>query len=114
MFAYLDNSATTRPCPEAVAAMVEALETGWGNPSSLYRFGMDAAHRLKAARDQVAKALGGGAGPGVFHFRRDGGGQLGHLLRHVPDGEAGQARDHHGCGASCGAESHEAAGGAGI
>ena len=58
MFAYLDNSATTRPCPEAVAAMVEALETGWGNPSSLYRFGMDAAHRLKAARDQVAKALG--------------------------------------------------------
>ena len=58
MFAYLDNSATTKPCPEAVAAMVEALETGWGNPSSLYRFGMDAARRLKAAREQVAKALG--------------------------------------------------------
>ena len=57
MFAYLDNSATTKPCPEAVAAMVEALETGWGNPSSLYRFGMDAARRLKAAREQVAKAI---------------------------------------------------------
>ena len=52
------DSATTKPCPEAVAAMVEALETGWGNPSSLYRFGMDAARRLKAAREQVAKALG--------------------------------------------------------
>ena len=38
--------------------MVEALETGWANPSSLYRFGMDAARRLKAAREQVAKALG--------------------------------------------------------
>ena len=39
MFAYLDNSATTRPCPEAVAAMVEALETGWGNPSSCTALG---------------------------------------------------------------------------
>lgn len=58
MFAYLDNSATTKPCPEAVAAMVEALETGWANPSALYRFGMDAAGRLRTAREQVAKALG--------------------------------------------------------
>ena len=33
MFAYLDNSATTKPCPEAVAAMVEALETGWATPA---------------------------------------------------------------------------------
>ena len=58
MLAYLDNSATTKPCPEAVAAMVDALETGWGNPSALYRFGMDAARRLRVAREQVAKALG--------------------------------------------------------
>ena len=63
MFAYLDNSATTKPCPEAVAAMVEALETGWGNPSSLYRFGMDAARRLKAAREQVAKCFSPPAAP---------------------------------------------------
>ena len=58
MLAYLDNSATTKPCPEAVAAMVDALETGWGNPSALYRFGMDAARRLRVAREQVAKSLG--------------------------------------------------------
>lgn len=55
---YLDNSATTRPCVEAVAAMVEALETGWGNPSALYRFGMDAQAGLQTARAQVARALG--------------------------------------------------------
>ena len=55
---YLDNSATTRPCPEAVAAMVEALESGWGNPSALYRFGMDAPASLQTARAQVARALG--------------------------------------------------------
>lgn len=58
MFAYLDNSATTKPCPEAVAAMTRALEESWGNPSALYRFGMDAAQDLRQARGQVAKALG--------------------------------------------------------
>ena len=55
---YLDNSATTKPCPEAVAAMKDALENTWANPSTLYGFGMEAAHRLKAAREQVAHAMG--------------------------------------------------------
>lgn len=58
MIAYLDNSATTKPCPEAVAAMVEALEKNWANPSALYRFGADAAAKLRKARLQVAKAMG--------------------------------------------------------
>lgn len=55
---YLDNSATTRPCAEAVAAMKDALEIHWANPSTLYGFGMEAAHSLKTAREQVAHALG--------------------------------------------------------
>lgn len=55
---YLDNSATTRPCPEAVAAMQSALTEDWGNPSSLYGFGIQAARRLRTARDQTARALG--------------------------------------------------------
>ena len=55
---YLDNSATTKPCPEAAAAIHDALETHWANPSTLYGFGMEAAHSLKAAREQVARALG--------------------------------------------------------
>ncbi len=58
MIAYLDNSATTKPCPEAVAAMVEALEESWANPSALYRLGGDAAAKLRKARLQVAKAMG--------------------------------------------------------
>ena len=29
---YLDNSATTKPCPEAIAAMQAALTDCWGNP----------------------------------------------------------------------------------
>ena len=55
---YLDNSATTKPCPEAVQAMTQALTETWGNPSALYAFGIDTAHALRAARAKVAAALG--------------------------------------------------------
>ena len=55
---YLDNSATTKPCNEAVNAMTTALVEGWGNPSALYSFGIDAAHALRNARHQVATAMG--------------------------------------------------------
>ncbi len=55
---YLDNSATTKPCKEAVDAINAALTEGWGNPSALYDFGIDAAHALRSARIQVASALG--------------------------------------------------------
>ena len=55
---YLDNSATTKPCREAVEAMTKALTVGWANPSALYSFGIDAAHALRDARKQVATAMG--------------------------------------------------------
>ena len=55
---YLDNSATTRPCPEAVAAMTNAMTENWGNPSALYNFGIDIAHALRDARHKVASTLG--------------------------------------------------------
>ena len=55
---YLDNSATTKPCKEAVEAMTNALTVGWANPSALYGFGIDAAHALRTARHQVAAAMG--------------------------------------------------------
>ena len=55
---YLDNSATTKPCGAAVEAMTKALTEGWANPSALYGFGFDAAKALRAARHQVAAAMG--------------------------------------------------------
>ena len=55
---YLDNSATTKPCNEAVEAMMSALTESWGNPSALYQFGIDTAHAMRAARTKVAAALG--------------------------------------------------------
>ncbi len=58
MTAYLDNSATTKPCAAAVAAIDDALTVHWHNPSSLYRPGDEAHRLLEGARAQVARALG--------------------------------------------------------
>ncbi len=55
---YLDNAATTKPCREAAAAVAAAMTDNWGNPSSLYQFGIDAAHALRDARMAVAAAMG--------------------------------------------------------
>ena len=63
---YLDNSATTKPCKEAVEAMISALTDGWANPSALYSFGIDAAHELRSARAAVAKAIGAESADRIF------------------------------------------------
>ena len=55
---YLDNSATTRPCEEAVQAITQALTEKWANPSALYTFGIETARNLRVARQQVAAAMG--------------------------------------------------------
>ena len=55
---YLDNSATTKPCIQAVEAMTKAMTENWGNPSALYNFGIDTARDLRAARHQLAAAMG--------------------------------------------------------
>ena len=55
---YLDNSATTKPCKEAVEAVMEAMTENWANPSALYHFGMEGAKQLRNARSKVAAAMG--------------------------------------------------------
>ncbi len=56
--AYFDNSATTKPCIEAVNAAKKAMEDCWGNPSSLHQLGLEASDELKKARKQVSRLLG--------------------------------------------------------
>lgn len=55
---YLDNSATTKVCPEAARAVIEAMTENYGNPSSGHALGRAASELLTASRDKVAKALG--------------------------------------------------------
>ena len=55
---YLDNSATTKPCAEAVDAMIRSMTENWANPSALYSFGIETARQLRTARHAVAAAMG--------------------------------------------------------
>ncbi len=54
---YLDNSATTKPCKEAVDALNRCLLENWGNPSSLYILGMNAEDEITEAKRTVSKKL---------------------------------------------------------
>lgn len=55
---YLDHNATTPVAPEAVAAMLQALERCWANPASTHAPGQEARRLLAGARGQVAQFLG--------------------------------------------------------
>lgn len=66
MFHYLDNAATTPVRPEAAQAAVAAMTEGWGNPSSQYALGKQAADRVKGWRADLAGALG--CEPGEVFF----------------------------------------------
>ena len=55
---YLDNSATTRVCPEAAEAALLAMTEVYGNPSSTHTKGREARQLLDKSRKQVADALG--------------------------------------------------------
>lgn len=55
---YLDNSATTRVCPEAAEAALYAMTEVYGNPSSTHTKGREAKQLLDKSRRQVADALG--------------------------------------------------------
>ncbi len=66
MFHYLDNAATTPVRPESAQAALETMTQGWGNPSSQYALGKQAADRMKLWRADLAGALG--CGPEEVYF----------------------------------------------
>lgn len=57
MEAYLDNSATTPLCKEAVEKMNFALTSCWGNPSSLHANGIASSELLEESRGIIAGKL---------------------------------------------------------
>lgn len=67
---YLDHAATTPVRPEVRAAMEPHLDRVFGNPSSLHRWGREAAAALADARAICAAALG--ARFSEIHFVRGG------------------------------------------
>ena len=55
---YLDNSATNKPYQEVVDKMVLALTTQYGNPSSIYKKGIEVEREIKEIRRNIARSLG--------------------------------------------------------
>lgn len=62
---YLDYNATTPVRPEAAAAVARAFEVG-GNPSSVHAAGRAARAIVEAAREDVARLVGGPASTVIF------------------------------------------------
>ena len=56
-YIYLDNAATTKPCKEAIDAMVESAKI-FGNPSSLHQIGLEAEKMVEKSRKIIADKLG--------------------------------------------------------
>lgn len=55
---YADNAATTRMSHAAMDAMLACMKETWGNPSSLYCLGQQAAEVLEDARARIAACIG--------------------------------------------------------
>lgn len=70
MDVYFDNAATTSVSESALKAMLPALTTVYGNPSSLYGKGQEASHLLENARQRIAHCLG--AQPQEIYFTSGG------------------------------------------
>ncbi len=55
---YLDNSATTKICDEALNKYVSVSRECYGNPSSLHGLGFEAEKMLNEAREHICNSLG--------------------------------------------------------
>lgn len=55
---YLDNNSTTKPSMSAAAAIKQALDDLWGNPSNIHGMGESARRAIQLAGWRVARFLG--------------------------------------------------------
>ena len=63
---YLDNSATTKICEEALAKYVEVSRDCYGNPSSLHSMGFDSEKLISSAREEICASLGAKGSTVIF------------------------------------------------
>ena len=63
---YLDNAATTKPKREVIDAINKCLIEDWGNPSSLYKFGIRAKDIVEENRKIVADLIGANPNEIIF------------------------------------------------
>ena len=66
MNVYLDNSATTKPCASVADLTHELLESGWYNPSALYRPALETEKRISIVREKCLSAAGAAGNRMIF------------------------------------------------
>ena len=95
MNAYLDNSATTRPSAAVAAAVRELMESGWYNPSALYKPALEIQKRLDGVREACLRAAGAEGCRMVFNlfvFEDKSHKEIAELLHIQPDTSKSQFR----------------------
>ena len=60
MEVYLDNSATTRPCEQAIEAITASMRNGYYNPSALYGKAVETERALAEARKTITASVQAG------------------------------------------------------
>ena len=90
MTAYLDNSATTRPSAPVAQAVFSAMESGWYNPSALYRPALETQKKMDEVRELCLESAGAPGGKVIFTSggtEADNLALLGHLKTRRPGGK---------------------------
>ena len=66
MNVYLDNSATTKPCAAAASLIQELSESGWYNPSALYRPALETERKISRVREKCLSTAGASGNRIIF------------------------------------------------
>ena len=56
MIIYMDNSATTKVCPEAAHVMTKLMTESYGNPSSLHSMGLESEKAVLITEKEALEA----------------------------------------------------------
>ncbi|RFU71621.1 cysteine desulfurase [Peribacillus saganii] len=63
---YLDHAATAPMHPRVIETMTDAMQSEFGNPSSIHSYGRSARHLLDTARSEIARSIGAAPNEIIF------------------------------------------------
>ncbi|MGN0660873.1 MAG: cysteine desulfurase NifS [Oscillospiraceae bacterium] len=89
---YADNAATTRVSDEVLREMLPYFTEGYGNASSIYSLGQDAARAIVSAKERIAKCIG--ADPREIYFTSGGSESDNWAVRGIAENMAKKGKKH--------------------
>lgn len=89
---YADNAATTRVSDEVLREMLPYFTEDYGNASSIYSLGQDAARAIVSAKERIAKCIG--ADPREIYFTSGGSESDNWAVRGIAENMAKKGKKH--------------------